>query len=299
LREIAFPAAGVRRLASPTRDKEEGHVRKRLSLGIAVASLALVGVALAAAGFTVVPGVFDPSGTKLVQSRWLDGIGCPTAARLSDGTTYTDPACTTGDTSDHGNQGLLLVKTGPTTNNASAFAVINGVRGPLTELGYDIRKPGPDGAVGPRGSHCGAGAPRFNITTQSGATYFIGCNSPPATVQTVGIGWTRLRWGGAAGLFAFPASGGAAVNISALSVRKLSIVFDEGQDTAPDNFGLAVLDNVDVNGTLVGQGSGNVRGGEDDDGDDDGEGSNGSGHGDNGSQNGDSHQKQGGEHGHD
>jgi len=31
-------------------------------------------------------------------------------------------------------------------------------------------------------------------------------------------------------------------------------VFDEGQDTSPDNFGLAVLDNVDVNGTLVGRG---------------------------------------------
>jgi hypothetical protein len=41
-------------------------------------------------------------------------------------------------------------------------------------------------------------------------------------------------------------------------VNDISIVFDEGQDTGPDNFGLAVLDNIDVNGTLVGQGdSGN------------------------------------------
>jgi len=29
---------------------------------------------------------------------------------------------------------------------------------------------------------------------------------------------------------------------------------DEGQDTGPDNFGLAVLDNIDVNGTLIGRG---------------------------------------------
>jgi hypothetical protein len=38
-------------------------------------------------------------------------------------------------------------------------------------------------------------------------------------------------------------------------------VFDEGQDTTPDNFGLAVLDNIDVNGTLVGRGdnAGNNR----------------------------------------
>jgi hypothetical protein len=35
----------------------------------------------------------------------------------------------------------------------------------------------------------------------------------------------------------------------------LTIVFDEGQDTGgPDFFGLAVLDNIDVNGVLVGKG---------------------------------------------
>jgi hypothetical protein len=31
-------------------------------------------------------------------------------------------------------------------------------------------------------------------------------------------------------------------------------VFDEGQDTDPDFFGLAVLDNIDVNGQLIGTG---------------------------------------------
>jgi hypothetical protein len=31
-------------------------------------------------------------------------------------------------------------------------------------------------------------------------------------------------------------------------------VFDEGQGTGPDFFGLAVLDNIDVNGTLIGRG---------------------------------------------
>ena len=35
------------------------------------------------------------------------------------------------------------------------------------------------------------------------------------------------------------------------------IVFDEGQDTGPDDFGLAVLDNIDVNKHLIGQGPGN------------------------------------------
>ena len=34
-------------------------------------------------------------------------------------------------------------------------------------------------------------------------------------------------------------------------------MFDEGTDTGPDFFGAAILDNIDVNGTLVGQGPGN------------------------------------------
>lgn len=45
-------------------------------------------------------------------------------------------------------------------------------------------------------------------------------------------------------------------DISTIQVKKLSIVCDERQDTGPDNFGLAVLDNIDVNGQLVGQGPG-------------------------------------------
>ena len=43
------------------------------------------------------------------------------------------------------------------------------------------------------------------------------------------------------------------------TVDSIEIVLDEGQDTGPDNFGLAVVDNIDVNGTLVGAGQ-NGRG---------------------------------------
>ena len=39
-----------------------------------------------------------------------------------------------------------------------------------------------------------------------------------------------------------------------VTVDRISIVFDEGQDTGtPDNFGAAFLDNIDVNGTLIGK----------------------------------------------
>ena len=40
-------------------------------------------------------------------------------------------------------------------------------------------------------------------------------------------------------------------------VRRIVIVFDESQDASggPDQFGAAILDNIDVNGTLVGHGA--------------------------------------------
>jgi hypothetical protein len=40
-------------------------------------------------------------------------------------------------------------------------------------------------------------------------------------------------------------------------VTAIAIVFDEGQDTGPDNFGAAVIDNIDINGVLVGRGPNN------------------------------------------
>src|SRR5262249_28549904 len=139
-------------------------------------------------------------------------------------------------------------------NNASATAKLKGVKGTdLTELGYDIRKP--SSATDPRGSHCGAGAPRFNIVGQDGTVYFVACNSPAPTSDTsegASGEWQRLRWGGSSPLMAFGPSG--LTDITRLKVKSISIVFDEGQDAGPDNFGLAVLDNIDVNSLLVGRG---------------------------------------------
>jgi hypothetical protein len=226
--------------------------------GVAIAAVVATG-AWAAANFNNVgPKEFDPGHSYLVQSAWLQGIGCPTNARYavypatSPTTTYT--ACPTGDKKDKRNEGLLLAKTGPTDNNASALARLKNVSGTkLTELGYDIRKSGL--VADPRGSHCGAGAPRFNIVAKSGTVYFLGCNSPVPTSDTpegASGEWQRLRWGGSAPLMAFGPSG--LTDITGLQVKSISIVFDEGQDTGPDNFGMAVLDNIDVNGVLVGRG---------------------------------------------
>jgi hypothetical protein len=204
-------------------------------------ALTFAGAAFAAAAtfHAVAPSKFDPGGTKLVASQWITGIGCPTNAKQSGtgSSVYTDPACTTGDPNDKDNKGLLMAKTGPTANNAAAVAQLKDIPSPtVTELGYDLRKTNsPDDL---RGSHCGAGAPRFNVVTSSG-TFFVGCNSPPPVVAAVGNGWIRLRW-----------------TVAFSDVQAIYIIFDEGQDAAggPDQFGAAVLDNVDLNGTLVGRG---------------------------------------------
>jgi hypothetical protein len=170
-------------------------------------------LAFASGAFSVVPSVFDPHDTHMVAAEWEGGIGCPTNATIvpfapPDFSTlgppqpYTDPACPTGDPGDQRNAGLLLAKTGPTNDDAAAGATLVGVKGTvLNELGYDIRKPGAPNPDDPRGSHCGAGAPRFNIVLagQPNDIYFIGCNSPPADMDTPlvgGIAWQRLRWGG-------------------------------------------------------------------------------------------------------
>ena len=228
-----------------------------------LASLAVLvistSVAFADSKFNQVkPGEYDPGKSQLVQGAWLAGLGCPTMAEFSNAYTgandsYTDPACAAGgDEKDKHNEGLILAKTGPTANNAAAYAVLENVKGmTLTELGYDIRKP--SASADPRGSHCGAGSPRFNVTTTAGF-FFIGCNSPPATQTTVGSGWLRLRWGVGGPLQGY--LGGVTLTTITGEVKSIAILFDEGQDAlgAPDMFGLAVLDNIDVNGMLVGRG---------------------------------------------
>lgn len=227
---------------------------KKLITAFSVVALFSAGAlaVYAADGFNQAkPFIFDPAKTHLVQGTWLDGIGCPTGAKVATYPattptgTFTAAGCLTGDSSDKTNQGLLLVKTGPGNNNASAGAVLTNVKGiMLTEIGYDLRKPGAT-QNDTRGSHCDNGAPRFNVTTSTDS-WFVGCNSPAPTVEASGDGWMRLRW-----TTGFDTSG--QVTSFTGKVKSISIVFDDGQNIGPDNFGVAILDNIDVNGTLVGQ----------------------------------------------
>ena len=175
------------------------------------------------------PFTFDPAKSNLVGASWVEGIGCPPANSkyqdyVAGPSVYTDPACAVGDPKDSKNKGLLLSKVGPTGNDAAAGADLKGVKGVvLTELGYDIRKPG--SVADPRGSHCGAGAPRFNVQTDVAFYFISGCNSPAADQQIIGNGWIRLRWGGSSTLLGYGPSGGLENVLG--TVQSIQIVFDE------------------------------------------------------------------------
>jgi len=225
---------------------------KRWALPAAVAVLfgfSAVAVADAPSFHVVNPVAADPLHTFLVHAQWLSGLGCPTGTAGAP----TDPACPTGDPADTHVEGLLLVKTGPTSTGAAAVAELADVGSlPVAELGFDIRRAG--GSADLRGSQCGPVSPRFEITLGDGSGYSLACASPPPSVAAIGSGWTRLRW--RAPLLAWSVTTRQLVDISGRTVSSLRIVLDGGQDAngGADGSGLAVLDNVDVNGVLVGRG---------------------------------------------
>src|SRR2546425_2862621 len=189
---------------------------------VSVATLVITGFALAEFSVNARPFEFDPGNTGTVVAQWVKHLGLP------------DP-----DGDEHSNFALLLSKNTATSTVAAAGAQIRGVNGiTLTELGYDFRA----------GGHCGAGAPRFNVVTTDKVLHFIGCNSPSPTASGVDgfPGWTRLRWTATGDVMpGFPPF------LTTQTVDSITIIFDEGTDQG-NSSGMAVIDNIDVNGVLIG-----------------------------------------------
>jgi hypothetical protein len=184
--------------------------------------LELAVTALAGPPFRAKPFEFDPMATGIVDAAWIPHEGLPDAGNA--------------------NHALFLAKDGLTATNASAGAIVQGVEGmTLNELGYDVRNDG----------HCGAGAPRFNVTMSDGV-HFIGCAAKPGSgtlMDPQGNSWTRKRWTAADlanPLFTFP----PIITTVSGTVVRISIVFDEGTDQGQ---GFTHLDNIDVNGVLIGK----------------------------------------------
>ena len=135
------------------------HKSWLLTAVVLALALTLAHAAPAASSFKAKPFEFvgtaaecgGPAGTDTVTAAWVTHQGLPDAG-----------------TADHA---LLLEKLGATPNCAAAGAIIDGAGGiTLTELGFDYRN----------GGHCGAGAPRYNVTT---------------TAPDDPVHWTRVRYG--------------------------------------------------------------------------------------------------------
>jgi hypothetical protein len=169
------------------------------------------------ASLHAMPYAYDPAGTNSVAATWVDATGAAT-------TTPTDTR----------QQGLLLSKTSAASNQAQAGVTISNVEGiSLTELGYDIRT----------GGQCTAKSPRFVVVTSDDVVHKIGCNtgtSQPAPAA----GWTRLRFDPTN-----PAQTAQAI-AAGTKIKSIYLVLDDGPETGAS---MVVLDNIDINGTLIGK----------------------------------------------
>lgn len=201
-----------------------------LTLALAGSTLAAPPAGVALKRLKVKAVVFDPDGTGIVSSKWVTHQGLADAG-----------------TSDHA---LVLKKEGTTATNASAMGNVHGVKKllALTELGFDYEV----------GGHCGAGAPRFNVTLTDGTVFFFGCASGDVVGMLAdrdGDMWNRVRFTDAD---AFPQDGVSVwPGFGVAEVQAIQIVFDEGTDTiglpVGTTLGMVRLDNIDVNGKLMGK----------------------------------------------
>jgi hypothetical protein len=209
---------------------------------------------LQAVPFTFVGTAADcapsPAGSRIVTAAWLGGMGLPDNGG-PNATTPNDP-----------HTGLVLSKNGPTSDCSSAGARITGVKGMTVDaaftLGFEYRN----------GGHCGAGAPRFNVVAQLGTAaqtfHFVGGCANDGTPTGAGqdpAQWTRVMFQTSNPAESFP------VIPVGSKIVSISILYDEGTDTANSDtlgIGLAVIDNIYINGQIItsGQrtGSGDKKG---------------------------------------
>lgn len=136
-------------------------------------------------------------------------------------------------------QGLLLSKNASTSPEAQAGAVITNVEGlSLTELGFDVRD----------GGQCNAISPRFVVATTDGMMHTVGGCGKGTPQSAAVMGWKRLRFDPSKPDQAFPPI------TPGQQVKSITLIVDQGPEAGPNAAGgVVVLDNIEVNGILVGK----------------------------------------------
>jgi hypothetical protein len=205
--------------------------RTAVIASVLVAALALAGPAFGAKRVKFKAKPFTSGASGIVSAAWVTHQGLGDAGR-----------------SDHA---LVLKKLGPTATVASAGAAISKVRNlTLTELGFDVENL----------THCSAVAPRFEVTLTDGSIFRFGCfdgTMTPIGTDSQGDTWTRVRFDNTDAVSA----GGLTLvwpGFGIAQVQAIHVLFDEGTDAGVTGAGLARLDNLDVNGKLMGK-PGNSR----------------------------------------
>ena len=201
-----------------------------------------------------------PAGANLVTSAWLRGMGLPDNGGPNIGIIPTNTPNKTDP-----RLGLLLSKNGTTLDCSLAGARIRGVRGMTVDaafvFGFDYRN----------GSHCasgietgtpfGGGAPRFHVVVEDSVTGMksdhsvSNCNTGTNTAAQQDAEWTTITWTAAQAIPPIPPGS---------TIRSITLLYDEGTDrqsTTPfsqdvSGIGLAVLDNININGEIIRSGRG-------------------------------------------
>jgi hypothetical protein len=177
------------------------------------------------------PYVYDPSSSGTLTAQWVDRLGVPTGNLLSP----VDP-------------GLVLSKNATAPAGSIAGAYIRNITGSLTELGFDYRE----------GGQCTTTSPHFVVVTSLSGTHMVGgCSKGTITAPMIGttpvMGWKRVRFNLTDPLQISPAL------LPGDTITSITLVLDQGPGTDPAAAGgLVVIDNIDINGTLVGRGAGST-----------------------------------------
>ncbi len=166
----------------------------------------------------VKPYVYDTSSSGTLAALWVAGLGLPQGG-------------------PGGYPGLVLSKNASAPAGSEVGGLVTNVQGlSLSELGFDYRD----------GGQCTAASPRFVVVTTDNVVHTVGGCSNGTIQNAPMMGWKRVRFN-----LIDPKQTTPPIT-PGQQVEKISIVLDQGPETgAGAAGGLVVLDNIDINGTLI------------------------------------------------